>query len=266
MAKIQNLPKSKLKNNELLAVSRDVEAKIVAAGASDLGVGTVFSSYQAALQAYDDSIVTISKSAMTTEKKAADKVRDDMQTGIFTQIRLFTNHFKAEWKAAALRLLPLADRFKGTTQLSYDDQTGLVYNFVQAAESDTYKADFALLGLTEWVAELKKANQKCDELTNVRREEKGERNMLLKVEQTRPALETAYDKLVEALNANALVNGEEKYLALFAWWNAMIDEFRVTISLRRGKGKGGKTDGGSSNQPNPDAGSGGSEEERPGEL
>lgn len=251
----------------MLSIGRAVETKILAADASVLGVGTVFAAYQTALQTYDDSIVTISKSVMKPEMKAADKVRDDMQTGTFTQIRLFTNHFKAEWKAAALRLLPLADRFKKTTQLSYDDQTGMVHNFVQAAESETYKADFALLGLTEWVAELKEANRKCDELTNACREEKGAQNMQLKVKQTRPAFKATYDKLVEALNANAFVNGEEKYLSLFAWWNAMIDEFRVTISFRRGKGKGGQTDSGVSNQPNPDAGSGGhGGNERPDEV
>ena len=138
-------------------------------------------------------------------------------------------------------------------------------NFIQAAESDAMKADFATLGLTAWVDELKKANAECAALSDARRTESGWRNTPQKSEETRPAFYAAYDALVAALNALALVNGDSKYLELFTWWNAMIDEFRVSVSLRFGKGKGGKTDGGGSNRPNPDAG-GGSDGDKPEEL
>lgn len=268
MSEIQTSPKSKLKNNELLSFGRSVENKILEIGASELGVNNFFVAFQEALEAYDSSLIKIRKSAITTEMRNADKVRTDLQTCVLAQIRLFTKHFKEESKAAALRLLPIANRFKNTSQLSYDDQTGVVSNLIQLAESDTYKNDFALLGLTEWMTELKSANLKCDELTNARRDEKGERNSLLKIEQTRPAFCTAYDKLVSALNANALLNGDGKYLNLFAWWNAMIDEYRVIISLRYGKGEGGQTDNGSSNQPSTDTGGNSSsdDDEMPDEL
>ena len=103
---------------------------------------------------------------------------------------------------------------------------------------------------------------------DARRIESGQRNTPQKSEETRPAFYAAYDALVEALNALALVNGDSKYLELFTWWNAMIDEFRVSVSLRLGKGKGGKTDGGNSNRPNPDAGGGDGESDgdKPTEL
>lgn len=265
MAKIQPIPKSKLRSNEWLATGRAIEKKISTAGAAALGVEVPFETYQTALQTYDDSLIKLNKSILTSEMEATDKKRDEIQTGILTQARTFTNHFDADKKAAALRLVPLVSKFKGTTQLSFNDQTGMVENLIQAAESDTYKADFATLGLTDWVAELKKINQKCAELSDARRLESGQRNTPLKVADTRPVFFKAYDALVESLNALALVNGEDKYLELFTWWNAMIDEFRVSISLRSGKGKGGKTDGGSSNQPNPDAG-GGSDGDKPSEL
>lgn len=265
MAKIQPIPKAKLRSNEWLATGRAIEKKIIAAGTSALGVSVQFETFQKALQAYDDSLVKLDKSILTSEMEDTDKKRDEIQSGILSQMRTFATHFDAAKKAAALRLVPLVNKFKGTTRLSFNDQTGMVDNLIQAAESDTYKADFTTLGLTEWVAELKKANQKCAELSDARRLESGQRNTPLKVSETRPAFHSAYDALVEALNALALVNGEEKYLELFTWWNAMIDEFRVSISLRSGKGKGGKTDGGSSNQPNPDAG-GGSDGDKPSEL
>ena len=265
MAKIQSFPKAKLRNNEWLATGRAIELKIQTAGASTLGVTLPFENFQKALQAYDDSLVKLDKSILTSEMEDTDKKRDELQTGILNQIRTFTTHFDPVKKAAAFRLTPLANKYKGTTRLSFNDQTGMVDNFIQAAESDSCKADFITLGLNEWVAELKKVNQKCAGLSDARRLESGLRNTPLKTNDTRPAFYKAYDVLVDSLNALALVNGEDKYLELFTWWNAMIDEFRVSVSLRLGKGKGGKTDSGSSNRPNPDAG-GGSDGDKPEEL
>ncbi|WP_459187134.1 DUF6261 family protein [Parabacteroides sp. APC149_11_2_Y6] len=265
MAKIQNFPKSRLRNNELLAAGRAIELQIQSAGASGLGVTVPFENFQKALQAYDDSLVKLTKSALTAEMETTDKKRDSLQTAILDQIRTFVNHFDADKQAAAKRLIPFADKYKNTTRLSFNDQTGMTENFIQAAESDAMKADFATLGLTTWIGELKKANAECAALSDARRSESGQRNTPQKSIDTRPAFDAAYEALVEALNALALVNGETKYLELFTWWNAMIDEFRVSVSLRLGKGKGGKTDSGSSNRPNPDAG-GGSDGDKPTEL
>lgn len=265
MAKIQTIPKSRLRNNEWLAAGRAIELQIQTAGVSALGVTVPFENFQKALQAYDDSLVKLSKSALTSEMSTADKKRDSLQSAILGQIRTFANHFDTDKQTAAKRLIPFADKYKNTTQLSFNDQTGMTENFIQAAESDVMKADFATLGLTAWIGELKKANAECASLADARRTESGQRNTPQKSEETRPAFYAAYDALVEALNALALVNGESKYLELFTWWNAMIDEFRVSVSLRHGKGKGGKTDGGSSNRPNPDAG-GGSDGDKPTEL
>lgn len=266
MAKIQTIPKSRLRNNEWLAAGRAIELQIQAAGASALGVTAPFENFQKALQAYDDSLVKLTKSALTSEMSAADKKRDSLQTAILDQIRTFANHFDTGKQTAAKRLIPFADKFKNTTQLSFNDQTGMTENFIQAAESNTMKTDFATLGLSAWISELKKANAECASLSDARRTESGLRNTPQKSEETRPAFYTAYDALVEALNALALINGDSKYLELFTWWNAMIDEFRVSVSLRLGKGKGGKTDSGSSSRPNPGGGSGESDGDKPTEL
>ena len=266
MAKIQNFPKSRLRNNEWLAAGRAIELQIQTAGASALGVTVPFENFQNALQAYDDSLVKLTKSALTAEMGAADKKRDAMQSAILDQIRTFANHFDIDKQTAAKRLIPLADKYKGTIYLSFNDQTGMTENLIQAAESDAMKADFAILGLTAWVDELKKANAECAALSDARRIESGQRNTPQKSTETRPAFDAAYEALVEALNALALVNGDSKYLELFTWWNAMIDEFRVSVSLRFGKGKGGKIDSGSSNRPNPDTGDRESDGDKPTEL
>lgn len=73
MAKIQTINKSRLRNNEWLAAGRAIELQIQTAGASALGVTAPFENFQKALQAYDDSLVKLTKSALTAEMEAADK-------------------------------------------------------------------------------------------------------------------------------------------------------------------------------------------------
>ena len=252
--KIQNFPKSQLRQNEWLDTGRAIEKKITEAGAAALGVEAVFATFQEKLQAYDDSLVKLTKSIFTAEMKDADYQRDTLQTGLLKQIRVSSTHFTEEKRAAATRLMAIESRFRDTTRLSFNDQTGMVNNLIQKLRSEGYADDVATLGLTEWVNQLETVNNRCAELANKRRVESGERNATRKTKDTRPAFDAAYETLVERLNALALVNGEEKYVELFRWWNAMIDEYRMSISLRAGKGKGGQTEGGASDQPNPDAG------------
>lgn len=260
MSKIQTFaPKNRLKSNELLAFARAVEEKVTASNPTTLNVSELFGIYKASLQALDDSMVVISKSYLTPEKQAADKVRDGLQSGLTGQIRIFVSHFDAGKQANARHLIPLADKFVGATQAPYEEQTGLTDNFVQELESDTYKTDVEALGLTQWVAELKKANQACARLSSEQAGEKGARNTSLKLSDTRPIFEANYDALVTRFNALAEVNGDSSYHELFVWWNALIDRYRILLANRLGAGKGGTTDKGASNRPTP----GSDEDDRP---
>lgn len=268
MAKIQTFsPKTRLKSNEILTFGRALETKLLESVFADSSsIAKQFTAFKDTLQAMDDSMIAGGKSMPTPEMTAADKHRDQMQTGTTGQIRIFTNHFDPVKKARALHLMLMADKYKNTTQKSYEEQTSITTNFIQEAESDTYKADVEALGLTEWIAELKKANNECAKLSSQNIAESGTRKTMPKLADTRPLFEEAYDNLVKRFNALAEVNGDTDYLELFAWWNALIDRYRLLLSNRLGAGKGGSTDNGASNRPDDNTGGSGGEEERPGEL
>lgn len=252
MIKIQSFgTKGKLRNNESLAFGREVEEKVKAADPSTLLVEAVFSNFQNLLQVYDDSIVGVIKSAYTVEMEEADVERDNFYIGVNEQIRTATRHFDAVKKAAALRLIPLSDTYAGGQSRAYADETGFTYNFIQELTSDAHKADVETLGLTDWVTHLKTANDRCAQLDSERTAERSGRPAKGAVVPARSAYEHAYDELVERFNALALVNGEDLYAELFAWWNACIDRYRVIISNRLGAGKGGATGGGSSTPSKP---------------
>ncbi|WP_293664288.1 DUF6261 family protein [uncultured Parabacteroides sp.] len=267
MSKIQSFgTKTRLKVNELLAFGREIEAAIVERNADTLKITDVFAEYQTKLQVLDDGIVIVAKSAYTAEMNTAGAYRNNIHIGIIEHIRTGMRHFKADIKEGATRLQPLVSTYTGAQTRGFDDQTGFEYNFIQELESDKYKADITLLGLDEWVAELKRANDQCALLTSNRSKEKSEKAVKNSTTINRPIFEKTYDALVEYLNALALINGDTLYTELFSWWNARIDHYRVVISNNLGAGKGGQTGGGNKPPVITGGSGGGSEEERPGEL
>lgn len=252
MIKIQSFgTKTRLKNNESLTFGREIEVAIEAAGAADLGIDDLFSVFLENMQNFDDSIVNISKSVYTIQMNAANKLRGNLHVSIITQIRNGLRHFDKDKFNAAERLSTLANTFTGAQKRSFDDQTSFINNFLQELASDKYKDDATLLALDPWITELKKANEACMELTLQRTKEYSEKSGKGSTEITRPIYEKSYNALVEKLNALALVNGEEKYVGLFAWWNARIDYYRVVISSNLGAGMGGKTSTGTTHPSTP---------------
>lgn len=262
MVKIQTFgTKTRLKNNESLTFGREIETKIEEKGATELAIDNIFPDYKEKLQSFDDSIVNISKSFYTNQMNEANKQRGSLHVAILTQIKNFLRHYNIEKRNAALRLISFADTFVGAQRRSFDDLTSFINNFLQELTADKYKADVTLVELDEWIKELKKVNDLCATLTIQRTAEYSKKSGKGGTEITRPAYEKAYKTLVEKLNALAMVNGDEKYAELFAWWNARIDHYRVVISNNLGSGMGGKTSTGTMYPSTSDKGGG--DDDRP---
>lgn len=262
MAKIQTFgTKTRLKNNESLTFGREIEAKIVEKGADNLAIDDIFPDYQEKLQAFDDTIVNVSKSFYTNQMNEANKQRGSLHVAILTQIKNFQRHFDMNKREAAQRLLASANTFVGAQRRGFDDKTSFINNFLQELTADKYKADVTLVELDDWIKELKKVNDLCASLTVQRTAERSQKSGKGGTDMTRPAFEKAYNALVEKLNALAMVNGDDKYAELFAWWNAHIDHYRVVISNNLGKGMGGRTSTGTTRPPV--SGGDGGEDDRP---
>lgn len=252
MATIQSFAqKSKLRLNELLSFGRALEAQLSGSSfASDETTKEPIAVFIAAVQALDDSLMSGGKWITTPEMAAADKRRDNAQSGLLGLIRIYATHYEPEKQAHGERLKLLADKFNGLTSIAYEEQTGTVDNLIQEAESDKFKAAIeALPDVQGWKEELKAANAQCKAAAAKLVEERVQRNTAEKASVTRKTFNTAYDALVKRFNSLAEVFGDAKYVDLFAWWNALIDRNRVLISARLGAGEGGKTDSGASARP-----------------
>lgn len=250
MAEIQKFgTKNKLRSNELLTFGRAIETKINELDAEKLNITSVFTPYKVTLQEMDDSIVRIRRSALTPEMNNQDRDRDYSQSAVLGTIDISQHHYDPVVKDYALSMTPLYNAFKGKTQVSYEEQTSIVDNLIQELESEKYKAAVQALNLTGWVNDLKAKNEACKKLSTNRISESGTRNTSPKLKESRTAYNKAYNALVKRLNSLAEVNGDKDYLELFAWWNALIDRYRILLSNRLGAKKGGTTSKGDKDTP-----------------
>ncbi|MDD6078797.1 MAG: DUF6261 family protein [bacterium] len=181
------------------------------------------------------------------ELKAADQQRDNAQSCFLKQIRIYANHYDAERRAQGQLLAILAQKYADKTRISHSEQTSLVENLIQEAESERYWAAVAALPeLPGWLNALKAANVRFKAAMQKQVEERMRRSSKKKAKVTRASLQKSYEAMVTLFNAWAMVLGDADYVDLFAWWNALIDRYRVLISARLGAGVGGKTDSGES--------------------
>ena len=199
------------------------------------------------VQAYDDSLMGGGRWHTSGELKAADQQRDNAQSCFLKQIRIYANHYDAERRTQGQLLAILAQKYADKTRISHSEQTSLVENLIQEAESERYWAAVAALPeLPGWLNALKAANVRFKAAMQKQVEERMRRSSKKKAKVTRASLQKSYEALVTLFNAWAMVLGDADYVDLFAWWNALIDRYRVLISARLGAGVGGKTDSGAS--------------------
>ena len=199
------------------------------------------------VQDYDDSLMGGGRWHTSGELKAADQQRDNAQSCFLKQIRIYANHYDAERRAQGQLLAILAQKYADKTRISHSEQTSLVENLIQEAESERYWAAVAALPeLPGWLNALKAANVRFKAAMQKQVEERMRRSSKKKAKVTRASLQKSYEALVTLFNAWAMVLGDADYVDLFAWWNALIDRYRVLISARLGAGVGGKTDSGAS--------------------
>lgn len=249
MAAIQDFSQiRRLRMNELLSFSRVLEEKLRQSPfTTHEQIGRQIALFTRMVQDYDDSLMGGGRWHTSGELKAADQQRDNAQSCFLKQIRIYANHYDAERRTQGQLLAILAQKYADKTRISHSEQTSLVENLIQEAESERYWAAVAALPeLPGWLNALKAANVRFKAAMQKQVEERMRRSSKKKAKVTRASLQKSYEALVTLFNAWAMVLGDADYVDLFAWWNALIDRYRVLISARLGAGVGGKTDSGAS--------------------
>lgn len=222
--KIQSIDLTKLTNgahfNFVQGVIERVEADevVLAKITADL------TNLKLAFEVEDGCLKISRKSLLTNDISDWDMLRDAFS-------RAYKYAVKAMLKLPAGDLLEYAKRlwqnivdYNIDPRMQLDRQTGLLTNQLADLEGDLADAIEAL-GLTFFRDKMKEANDKVRELMQERDAETAQRKVGA-LKNARLATDEAYEKLIEKINAYAIIEGVEDYQTLITQLNETIKRYK----------------------------------------
>lgn len=272
MATIQSVPKSRMTNSELLNFCLLIIRYISDSNYSILKFKSVFNLFADSQKNFDNSLNKISKSVYWAQIKILKVKINDSRISLYNLVFAESKSQDEEVRKAAQLLLDMLKPFNKMSRMRYNDFIRFLDKLVNSCDSDKYKSLITKIGVEKRVEGLHKLYNEALDLEKLLIDDEGLNKRKRKSTITRYELEVNYDKLVKRLNALAEIEGDTEYLELFAWWNALIDRYRIIISQRLGARKVAGPDNGESSQHDPSTGpdqnegggdSSGGEDDRP---
>lgn len=260
MPQIQLCPKSLLRNNEWLTFCITIRDEIASANRDITVFKKQFDKFSDCILEYDNSLNRLSKSQYTKLMKMMKYKLNTSRTGLFKKVEAELSNSNDDLVAAATALHIIIDNYRNISNFSPEEIIGRTEGIIALFEADEYKDYVTLLSLTDRLAQLKTINNEAKQILAKKINETGRRNMIRKTTITRRELNYSYNELVDEINFIARRDGYDDYQTLFAFWNALIDKMRKSISARHNSASGGKTDSGSSNPPVPPVDDGGDDD------
>lgn len=254
MATIQSVPKTKMTNSELINFCLLIINHISESNFSVLKFKSVYNLFLEGYKNFDNSLNKISKTAYWARVRVLKSKINESRSGLYNLVLAESKSQDSEIREAAKTLLDMLKPFNKMSRMRYNDLLRFLDKLINTCESDKNKALITKIGLEKRIEGLRKLHNDALELEKMLIDDEGLNKRKRKPAITRNELEVNYDKLVKRLNALAEIDGDSEYLELFAWWNALIDRYRVIISQRLGANKVGRPDEGESSQHDPSTG------------
>ena len=266
MANIGSAPKSKMTNSELLNFCLLITNYINSSNFAVLKFKAEATNFEQKQIQFDGSINKISKQVYWLKVKDLKARINNSRIGFYNLVKGETTSEDPLIASAAKVLYAILKNYTKMGHMKYNDVLRFLDSLIKECEQEDNKTRIEKLELTKRVTALRTLYNEALELEKKLFDDEGLNKRKRKPVITRAELCDAYDKLVKRLNALAIVEGDTDYLELFAWWNALIDRYRNSISYRLGARKGGSTDDGESSQHDPSTGGqtgGGGDDDRP---
>jgi|GEM_PF-1009725 len=183
----------------------------------DLGK-LMLTAYQAEFKKSFDSLDASMKQAMKTGYTnaliAADDARDDLFTGFVGFLRSMTRFPDKAMIGAAEKLLLVVEKYGyGLARFPQREETAAITNLVQDLRNAENTPLVETIGAKVWTDKLDESNRAFDDLYS-HRSEKDAQFITGLTRTERVNMQAAFDKLAQAINSLAFINGEAAYKAL----------------------------------------------------
>jgi len=233
--KVTDLALTRLRNEEHFQFFTSLRDLVLVFTALALKIEALFALLLTALTNELAALDVVRKNSISDDLVEADDARDSVYRGMCDGVKSALNHFNAGIRAAAERLQVVLDTYGNLAIKPYDAETGGLNSLINDFTT-MYAADVAIVGLSEWVAELAAKNKAFDDLKNNRYSDEAAKT-ILRMKQERVKTDEIYRQITERINALIVVEGETPFAGFVKELNKRIEGYENTISIRRGKGK-----------------------------
>ena len=224
--------------------------QISANAALQSALGTVWTAYISAYEAFDEAYAQTRKWAQTEDIETLDTSRDQALSAFNAALKSMQSSPIAAKQQAAKLLMNIREKYSLNPSDEYMKETTAIQQMVQEMEDDV-QSDQALTatGLIDWFQDLKQKNQAFLQKMNERTAAQAGQQKGI-VREKRLLAEASYRDLVKLINAAAIMEipADLDYSIVIDRLNAEIDHYKNIIARK------GSTSGGEDEEPETDGG------------
>ena len=244
MAKIPLFNKTHLRYGAHFSVMTSFSEKVAPLAESESMLTGAYNAFKSALD-YEDGAIKIARASEYSDQiLKEDTKRDRLYNNGKATVEMWVALGIEPMATAAQAVLKEYNNYKVETTAQYDQETGLMLNFLQPFEAAAMKEKLQTLGLTAVFEQMKIANDAVRSLISQRGDERAA-NAAFDIKKARQATDAAYDKLVERINALQVLDETGKYNAFIAWWSQEVA--RIKQQILNGNGNVNGNDNGNGN-------------------
>lgn len=229
-----------LRNLEAFQVYSDVAAFLTQESSAqefEKPLKDVCDTFVARQQEYDTALLPERRSLQTAELAQLDAQRDYLLRGFVSSLRLYVGSPDGDQSRAARVLLGLVEKYgKNIPSLPYRQETAAITNLLQDLEIEENAELVKKLYSEHWIASLRTANTQFEQ-TMLSRTDTASETTSERSKTARAAVQTAFEKLCEMINALAVVKGESGYIRLIDRINQLVSEAQDVLSRRAARSK-----------------------------
>ena len=256
MAKIPPFNKTHLRYGAHFSVLTSFGEKVAPLAESESMLTGAYNEFKSALD-YEDAAIKIARASEYSDQiLKEDTKRDRLYNNGKATVEMWVALGIEPMATAAQAVLREYNNYKVDTTAQYDQETGLMLNFLQPFETAAMKEKLQTLGLTAVFEQMKIANEAVRSLISQRGDERAA-NAAFDIKKARKATDAAYEKLADRINALQTLDETGKYDAFIAWWSQEVARIKQQILSQ--KSGNNANEGGTSTPSSTEGGSSSSE-------
>lgn len=222
-----------LRNEEHVQFASDFSTLVNRYNAGNLNIESLFEGFGTFQETESKVMVELRKSATSNKLAILDSERDQLFRGLWLGVQSTQLHYNEEKRDAADRIIIMLEKLGNVSRKPYNEETAAIDSLILDSRTN-HSADFATIGMNDWIMELEKKNQAFKDLMTNRYSEdanKLETNM----KEVRAKIDELFYDIMKRIDALVLINGDQDHKKFIDELNARIEKYNLILAQRKGK-------------------------------